>query len=727
MGYLGRRIGKSQDTGNPSPDGNGGGLLDLISHGYFERQGKLTPANAPLGPGIEATGGVISEYVDSGFKYRAHVFTSSGTFNVTALAEGDLPNAVEYLVVAGGGGGGGGYYGGGGGAGGLRTNMSSVPISTNNPDVTVAIQPYSVTVGAGGFGGGSNGDTGPDAADGNPSSFNGPNISVIESLGGGGGRGRANGGYPGLPGGSGSGPSHGPPSPSGTAYGGYGYNPSTPAPVLNAAALPNPYNITQGNPGGDCPGDYYGGGGGGAGQQGSGINNDRPWPASYGYPGGGGMQVLIAGPANTGIGSTGPSSNYGYFAGGGAGGTGASPGSPDIHFMAKGGYGGGGNGANPQKVGSDGTAATGGGGGGGMSLMELHGGNGGGGIVAIRYKIEGFVGTAKATGGSISFYNGKVIHAFLNSGTFTVTDGGLTSVETIIVAGGGGGGGTKATGSYTAGGGGGAGGVYVNDAMPVSVGAGTYTVTIGGGGVGGKDDNDTAHLATPGLNGGQSSFNSITIDGGGGGGNGAVMGDPGSAGLTGASGGGDGGYHTEPSTVPGTGAPFPGALSNSPPTGFGHQSGSATGYNGGQAGGAGASGPGTSGGPIASLNAPTVADGRRAGTGIQLPTSFRDPASTIGAPGPTAGSGTGTDTSAKYYVGGGGGAGAYTTDGGGFGGFGGGGNGGFRIGPLPVASQVAQSGMPGTGGGGGGARIDNPNSGSGGSGGSGLVLIAYPI
>ena len=727
MGYLGRRIGKSQDTGNPSPDGNGGGLLDLISHGYFERQDKLTGAFAPAGPAIEATGGVISEYEDSGFKYRAHVFTSSGTFNVTALAEGDLPNAVEYLVVAGGGGGGGGYYGGGGGAGGLRTNMSSVPISTNNPDITVGIQPYTITVGAGGFGGASNGASGSDSSDGNPSSLTGPNISSIESLGGGGGRGRTNWGYPGLPGGSGGGQSYGP------GVGGYGYNPSTPGPVLNAAALPNPYNITQGNQAGNCPPSYYGGGGGGAGQQGSGINDDLPWPASYGYPGGGGMQVLIAGPANTGIGSTGPSSNYGYFAGGGGGGTGASPASPDIHIMAKGGYGGGGNGANPQKVGSDGTAATGGGGGGGMANVDFHGGNGAGGIVAIRYKIEATqTVSAKATGGSISVYNGKVIHAFLNSGTFTITDGGLTSVETIIVAGGGGGGGTKSQGGYTAGGGGGAGGVYVNDAMPVSIGAGTYTVTIGAGGIGGKEDDDTNYNATPGLNGGQSSFNSITINGGGGGGNGSTTPDPGSTGLTGASGGGDGGYHTDSHTVPGSGAPFPGTLGNSPPTGFGHPTatGPTTGYNGGQGGGAGASGPAVSTGPITSFTAPTVADSSRAGTGIQLPTSFRDPASTIGAPGPTAGdTGAGTDTSAKYYVGGGGGAGAYGTNGGGFGGFGGGGRGGLNFSTLtsPAPSQAAQSGMPGTGGGGGGARIDNAFNGSGGSGGSGLVLIAYPI
>ena len=51
--------------------------------------------------------------------YRAHVFTSSGTFDVTAL--GDFGATVDYLVVGGGGGGGGSWMmGGGGGGGGLE-------------------------------------------------------------------------------------------------------------------------------------------------------------------------------------------------------------------------------------------------------------------------------------------------------------------------------------------------------------------------------------------------------------------------------------------------------------------------------------------------------------------------------------------------------------------------------------------------------------------------------
>ena len=68
------------------------------------------------GTGLTATGGVISDYSDGPAVYRAHVFTSSGTFSVTAGS-----NNVEYLVVAGGGSGGsytggtGSYEVGGGG------------------------------------------------------------------------------------------------------------------------------------------------------------------------------------------------------------------------------------------------------------------------------------------------------------------------------------------------------------------------------------------------------------------------------------------------------------------------------------------------------------------------------------------------------------------------------------------------------------------------------------
>ena len=71
--------------------------------------------------GLTATGGVISDYTDGPAVYRAHIFTSSGTFDVTA--PGSFGDNVEYLVIAGGGGGG----LGGGGAGGYRSSVPPEP------------------------------------------------------------------------------------------------------------------------------------------------------------------------------------------------------------------------------------------------------------------------------------------------------------------------------------------------------------------------------------------------------------------------------------------------------------------------------------------------------------------------------------------------------------------------------------------------------------------------
>ena len=76
---------------------------------------------APIPEGLTATGGVISDYEVSGTRYRAHVFTSAGTFVVEDI--GNLGNSVEYVVVAGGGAGGN-RNGGGGGAGGYRSSVT---------------------------------------------------------------------------------------------------------------------------------------------------------------------------------------------------------------------------------------------------------------------------------------------------------------------------------------------------------------------------------------------------------------------------------------------------------------------------------------------------------------------------------------------------------------------------------------------------------------------------
>ena len=162
-----------------------------------------------------------------------------------------------------------------------------------------------------------------------------------------------------------------------------------------------------------------GGGGGGAGRVGAPDNPLHHWTRSTG---GYGLQCLIAGPpANPQpIGAPGPGSGAaatGYFAGGGGGGGDGSTG-------AAGGYGGGGTGGGTNIPSKNGQGASGGGGGGGSGYVEPygHGGNGGSGVVVVRYQIATVSTlTAKATGGAISFYNGKTIHTFTRSGTFATT------------------------------------------------------------------------------------------------------------------------------------------------------------------------------------------------------------------------------------------------------------------------------------------------------------------
>ena len=147
MGYLGRRIGKSQNNSSSGDgvDGNlGGGILDLFAQGYFAREGNInrTPGAPPSGH--VATGGVISDYTAPDGVYRAHIFTSSGTFDITSI--GNINSIVEYLVVAGGGGGGAqGAGSGGGGAGGLRTNLPGVQDAGGNP-LTGSAFPVSVAI-----------------------------------------------------------------------------------------------------------------------------------------------------------------------------------------------------------------------------------------------------------------------------------------------------------------------------------------------------------------------------------------------------------------------------------------------------------------------------------------------------------------------------------------------------------------------------------------------------
>lgn len=134
---------------------------------------------------IEATGGTTEEYNQSGKRYRSHTFTSSGTFTVTTVGNGDR-NVADYLIVAGGGSGSANNSinpGGGGGAGGFRTtNGTSGGNSAAEPKVIVTAQAYSIGVGGGG---------------GNSSAF-----GITATRGGGGGNGQGSGGSGGSGGGA---------------------------------------------------------------------------------------------------------------------------------------------------------------------------------------------------------------------------------------------------------------------------------------------------------------------------------------------------------------------------------------------------------------------------------------------------------------------------------------------------------------------------------------------
>ena len=143
---MGARSSQSRGPGLNKSDGH---LLEYFRKTFSGGGGGTN--HTPVVSGHTATGGVISDYTTPpGDVFRAHVFTSSGTFDVTEI--GDYGSTVDYLVVGGGGGGGCDNAGGGGG-GGLRSSVdqtggggsleSALPISTSPGS-------YTVTIGAGG-------------------------------------------------------------------------------------------------------------------------------------------------------------------------------------------------------------------------------------------------------------------------------------------------------------------------------------------------------------------------------------------------------------------------------------------------------------------------------------------------------------------------------------------------------------------------------------------------
>ena len=637
--------------------------------------------------GLTASGGIINDYSDGGNIYRAHIFTSSGTFDVTA--PGAFNDTLEYLVVAGGGGGGGfsgANGGGGGGAGGLRTNLSGHPLAGAAYPVPAFPTSYTVTVGAGGGirespGSGFQGSN----SEFYPTPVSYPSTQRVRAVGGGAG------GYNPVDGGAGG-------------SGGGGAAPSSATPPGNNPSDPN-HPQPMGNSGGHGNSNNARAGGGGGGAGGAGENASGTWPGSSKAGNGGlALQVLIGGTTSASpVGTPGPS-GQGWFAGGG-GAAGADQTLPDArrgiggrgpNHDATTPYGGGGNGApggNPSlpRAEMNGLFATGGGGGGGRESPNPAG-QGGSGIVVIRYQI-GTVqssGTSPkgATGGAITVYNSKVIHTFTSSGTFTAPGPFNETVEYVVVAGGG-------SGAVLFGGGG-AGG-YRTGTTPIS-GPGSTTVQVGAGGASPLLSNSNPDN---GENGTPSYFGTPITSAGGGGGASA----PGDNGADGGSGGGGPDW---------AGGGRPGGAGNTPPVSppQGNPGGDASGLDRGGGGGGGAGGAGQDGGP----------NGGDGGIGVQLPTTFRDPKAAVGQPGPGGG---------KYWVAGGGGGGAYhgptpspqSFTGGAGGGSGGPYAGGGDGGDHPNGSGYEASENTG-GGGGGGTRAGGYVR--GGMGGSGIVLIAYP-
>lgn len=127
---------------------------------------------------FNASGGTTNEYFANGVYYRAHTFSSSGTFTI-----GQEPGGIVDLLLIGGGGGGGSSFlsstatatiGGGGGGGGGFLEISDIFLPPGN---------YTVTVGQGGAGGTVTSDPGDKGAN---TSFIGVSVQATVMGGGGG-------------------------------------------------------------------------------------------------------------------------------------------------------------------------------------------------------------------------------------------------------------------------------------------------------------------------------------------------------------------------------------------------------------------------------------------------------------------------------------------------------------------------------------------------------------
>lgn len=312
-------------------------------------------------------------------------------------------------------------------------------------------------------------------------------------------------------------------------------------------------------------------------------------------------------------------------------------------------------------------------------------------------------------GGTLVTYssdgNNYNAHRFLTTGTFTISEGNIVA-DFLIVAGGG-------AGGFALAGGGGGGGVIIGSEYILE--PGTYTITIGAGGIG--QDHKNSHAP----DGGNSSIigNGVSFIPPGGGGGGGANNNNVYVGNPGGSGAGHEGWNNsdKPSAVAqyynssdvlttltgGSVEIVPGVTAYGNPGGGG-------GYDFRPTGGGGAGEPGIGNTGLQNVQA-------HGGDGIQ--NNFYD------------------GTTDYYWAGGGGGSQLSNNAGSGSGGKGGGAAGAYTTGSRgtnstgPPESLNAATGSAdydgadagvNTGGGGGGGEYHN---GDGGNGGSGIVIIRY--
>ena len=321
--------------------------------------------------------GIILTYIDSTQGWIATSGINEGTDALSPVAY-----LVDFLVIAGGGGAGGNgtdnTAAGGGGAGGYRNSFSNESSGGGgSSEASLSFLPgvvYTITVGAGGAGGGTAVDSNAGVGTvGLNSEISGTGITTIISTGGGGGA---------CSGGQATGSAT-----SGGSGGGCNQNKTS-----QGSGTAN-----QGFAGAKATGDGGGGGGGGASQTPTANSTND------GGVGGNGLASSITG-SSVSRGGGGGGGNYG--ASGGTGGTG-----------------GGGNANTPTAAGSAGTVNTGGGGGAGRSNTgaSYTGGAGGKGVVILRMPDGNYSSTTTGSptvntnvGGS-----GETVIIFNDSGSIT--------------------------------------------------------------------------------------------------------------------------------------------------------------------------------------------------------------------------------------------------------------------------------------------------------------------